>query len=38
MAQQDMIAAIVREVLAELNGPKSTNGGTPWSRIVLTLA
>ncbi len=31
MAQQDMIAAIVREVLAELNGPKSTNGGTPVS-------
>lgn len=29
MAQQDMIAAIVREVMAELNGAKSTNGGTP---------
>ncbi len=29
MAQQDMIAAIVREVLAELNGGKSTNGGAP---------
>lgn len=29
MAQQDMIAAIVREVMAELNGAKSTNGGAP---------
>jgi len=44
MSQQDMIAAIVREVLAELNGGKnppvtaSTNGGTLNYKVDYPLA